>query len=97
MRATSPYLETKLLKSWHRFWAAVDRGWKGNDYGLAIIDRLNGDSLMNQPALTGVEIREHPRHGCFMVTHQNMTVTKEMWDLYQAIAAHILESVKYDL
>ena len=71
----------------------IDRRWKGKDYGLGIIGRLNGDSLMKQRALIGVEIRGHPRHLCFTVTHENVEVTKEMWDFYQAITAHIIDSV----
>ena len=71
----------------------IDRRWKGKDYGLGITGQLNGDSLMKQRALIGVEIRGHPRHSCFTVTHENVEVTKEMWVLYQAIAAHIIDSV----
>ena len=69
----------------------VDVCWKGEDLGLGIISRLNGDGRM-VPLMSGdVEISAHPTVGCWILsTNMKEVLSRERWECYQIIARLLL-------
>lgn len=80
--------------------------WRGRDSRLGIVDHLNGDILLrNTLAQRGndVRIRAYPDHGCWTITEKSgegfrgwgpWLPTKELWDCYQAMARHLLATLR---
>jgi hypothetical protein len=70
----------------------VDLQWKGNDFGLGIIERLNNDILIKDLILgsSDVNIYGHRFHQCWTMSTEWSGVSLELWNCYQAIAHHLL-------
>lgn len=70
-----------------------DLHWKGEDFGLGIIDRLDSDISLKQPIMKShdVIIRAHGDHMCWIIsTTASEVPSGELWNCYQAIARHLL-------
>ena len=75
------------------FGKIVDMRWEGNDFGLGVIESLNGEIPLKRPIMEthDVEIRAYPEHGCWVLfTKPKKAPSRELWDCYQAIAQHLL-------
>jgi len=80
----------------------VDLHWKGNDFGLGIISRLNNDVSLKHPIMEShdVTISTYVRHGIFreypeastwiITTELSEIPSEELWNCYQTIAKHLL-------
>ena len=70
----------------------VDIRWKGEDFGLRLIESLNGVSSLLKPMMKSgdLEIRVYPKHECWVLTTRNEGPTTQLWDCYQAIARQLL-------
>ena len=72
---------------------AVDLRWKGDDFGLRVMDRLSSDRSISQPIMDsyGLEVRAHSGDGCWILTTGvKKAPPRKLWDCYQAIAHHLL-------
>ena len=86
--------------SWWRFhhWeritilADIESYWTGNDYGLGIINRLNGDATLR--VIKGTKIWAHPDIGRWWLSSVESVPSKISWDSYQAIAKHLLAATE---
>jgi len=100
----SPWIRIKAtrVKNFPLFGRVVDLRWKGNDSGLGIVSRLNGDYQLKQPIMYSrdiliISIREY---SCWILstTHRRGLTSigtryvafEELWNCYQAIARHLL-------
>lgn len=71
----------------------ADVRWCGKDFGLGLIDRLNGDVSLRQLSTEGdVGIVAYPKDGCWILTEKTRSElpSKELWNCYDAIANHLL-------
>ena len=67
--------------------------WKGQDFGLGIIDRLNADRSLKNPIMGSpdLQIWAEPKHGCWIIsTKGRRAPTRTLWSCYQSIANHLL-------
>ena len=77
---------------------ASDLHWRGEDFGLGIIDRLDSDISLKQPIMQScdVTIRALGDQGCWIILTETSDVPKgpsqELWDCYQTIAKHLLSA-----
>jgi hypothetical protein len=72
---------------------AVDLHWRGNDFGLGIINRLNSDVLLKDPITNShdVKISAHACYGYWIISTDKMRPpSQELWNCYQSIAQHLL-------
>ena len=71
---------------------AVDVRWKGKDFGMDIIARLNGDSSLKSLAGRGGNIEISLEYNCWLVLRHGLdtALSEERWQCYQAIAEHLL-------
>lgn len=84
-------------KTFPMFGRVIDLHWKGEDFGLGIISRLNSDSSIKEPILsgTGVIIRSHGRYGCWTISTDTLTIpSPALWSCYRTVALHLLASVR---
>jgi len=98
IHAEFPKVRLKLAvmrKSWYRETIGVN--WKGEDYGLGIIERLSKLSITNviidshrQGIDADLEIDAEPKHGYWLMWTKTVP-TRELWDCYQSIAVELLE------
>ena len=90
------HLKSALIqKSW--LGEIIGVKWKGEDYGLGIIERLSKLSITNvifdshrQGINADLEINAEPKHGCWLMWTKTVP-TRELWDCYQSIAGELLE------
>lgn len=71
----------------------VDLSWKGKDFGLGVVDRLNDDISIRKPLMRSrdVEICAYPEHGCWVISHgAEGALSRELWDSYETIAQYLL-------
>ena len=71
----------------------VDLKWKGKDFDLGLIKRLNHDVSLNEHILDshGLNFGAYPEHGCWILEVIDViTPSRQEWDSYQAIADHLL-------
>ena len=69
---------------------------KGKDFGLGLIDRLNGDISTKDPRVLScaVDIRAYPGHGVWIISTETWDrPSEELWSCYQAIAHQLLDTV----
>jgi len=93
-----PKVKVKAVrkKSFPLVGGAVDVEWRGKDFGLGIVGRLDGDSSLRNTITqrnNDVEIRAYPDHECWLITESfsfQSPPTRELWDCYQTIARHLL-------
>ena len=67
--------------------------WEGEDFGLAVINRLNSDFRLKEPIMKSrdVTIDTHGDHSCWIIsTKTRDPPSEELWDCYQKIAQHLL-------
>ena len=81
------------------FGSVVDLYWKGNDFGLGIISRLNGDISLKPPLIKSndVKISAHFCHGqdqgCREISTKMRDIPYEsLWNCYLKIADYLLET-----
>ena len=92
----SVHLKSALIrKSW--LGEVIGVKWKGEDYGLGIIERLSKLSITNvildshwQGINADLEINAEPKHSCWLMWTKTIP-TQELWDCYQSIAGELLE------
>ena len=73
----------------------VDVRWRGDDLGLGIINRLNGNISTKDLRVLNrdVKIRTFPEHGCWIIsTETYVGPSEELWSCYQAIAQQLLDT-----
>jgi hypothetical protein len=93
-----PYLQKPRIRSvrtkdFPLVGRVIDLHWKGRDFGVGIISRLNSDFKLKQPIMRGqdVEIRAHGDSRCWIIsTETRDPPSQELWNCYQAIAQHFL-------
>ena len=71
----------------------VDLRWKGKDFGLGIIVRLNSDNSVKHSIMKSrnVTIRAHGDYRCWIISDRTRDApSQELWNCYQAIAQHLL-------
>lgn len=81
------------VKTFPLFGGVVDLRWEGDDSNLGIISRLNSDTSLKDPIMSGcdVTIWSHGDHGCWTIeTKTKEPPSEELWNCYQAIAKHLL-------
>ncbi len=83
------------VKNFPLFGRVVDLHWEGDDLGLELIGRLNGETSIKNPLLRSGElsIRAYGEYGCWIIsTHLGKVVfpSAELWTCYQTIARHLL-------
>jgi hypothetical protein len=71
--------------------------WKGNDAGLGIVDRLNGDMSTGHTLIRtkspNMTIRAYTDPSCWVISSEAIGMpSQELWDCYQAIAQHLLSA-----
>ena len=93
----------KVKTSWF-FGKVIDIGWKGKDYGLGVIDRLQSDRALRDLATNrsdDVRITALPDEGCWVISYGVWASTGAgnhrlpsilTWSSYKAIALHLLEA-----
>ena len=78
------------------FGKVVDVHWKGDDLGLGIINRLNGDISTKDPRVSScvLDIRPYPKHECWIISTKTGKgpPSEELWRCYQAIAQQLLDT-----
>jgi hypothetical protein len=95
IRVSSAHTRTFLL--WGR---VINLRWKGDDFGSGIVARLNSDVFIKESVLStaDVAISAHGRYGCWTISSATFAVpSTEIWNCYQTIAQHLLESQSSDL
>jgi len=95
LESNSPGLKicSVRVKTFPLIGKVVDLHWKGKDFGMGIIGRLNSDISIKHPIMRSrnVEISAHGDHRCWiMSTRTDKVVSEELWNCYQAIARHLL-------
>ena len=74
-----------------------DLRWERKDFGLGIVDRLNGDTSLKGPIIgtRDVEIRVCRGHVSWVLSTGTPDVpSRALWDCYQAIAQHLRLSME---
>jgi len=88
-----PQIKTVRMKTFPLFGKVVDLHWKGKDFGLEIISRLNSDTSLKDPIMRSrdVTIRAHGDHSCWIISTETRDIPSgDAWNCYQAIAQHLL-------
>ena len=98
-------IESIRVKTFPIFGGVIDLLWKGEDSGLGIISRLNGDTSIKHPIMTSMHptgllqvklgldlrIRAYRENLCWILSPSTGDVpSREVWGCYQAIARHLL-------
>jgi len=81
------------VKSFPLVGQVVDLRWKGEDFGLGIIGRLNGDVSIKHAVMRSddVGIYAHGDRRCWIISREFGGVPlRRLWSCYQAIARHLL-------
>ena len=71
----------------------IDLYWRGKDFGLGIIDRLNSDTSTRRPMNIDhdVHVRTYGKHGLWIISFEEREPpSKDMWNWFQTIANHLL-------
>jgi len=71
----------------------IDLHWKGKDFGLGIIDRLNSDMSIRHVIMSSgdVEVSAHRRHECWVISEKTDSAPSlKIWNCYQRIAQYLL-------
>ena len=79
----------------------LDVRWRGKDFGLGLIDRLNGDVSLRQPMsnafstgylIGDLAIDAYPKNGCWILAERTRSElpSRELWDCYETLASHLL-------
>ena len=71
----------------------IDLQWKGKDYGLGIIGRLNSDNSINSPIMRSRDLTisaNSEQRGWVLSTKTRDAPSQELWNCYQVIARHLL-------
>ena len=86
-------IESALVKKYF-VGRIVDVYWRGKDFGLGVLERLNDDTSLRKPELAlQVKIRAYPEHGQWILaTATEDLPSVEVWNCYQAIARHLLDT-----
>ena len=103
---------TLIRKFLGSFGRAIDMKWRDDGRGLAVTDRLNGDSSIKKPIMQSAAplmtyrntlfITSHPREGCWVIETESpaketwAAPSKEFWDCYQRIAKHLIAPTPSD-
>lgn len=88
-----PRIKSVRIKSFPLIGNVIDLRWKGKDFGLGIIERLNNDVVIKQPIMRspGVVLRALRDHNCWLIAVKACDPpSPELWNCYQAIARHLL-------
>jgi hypothetical protein len=90
-------LTSKRIKRFGLVGKVTGLRWRGEDFGLGLVDRLNGDPALAIAIITGrggLDIRVHPKHGCWTLTTGRNggppIPSLELWDSYQTVARQLL-------
>lgn len=98
LQLKSPRVKIKLVnkRDFPLIGAVVGFQWKGKDSGLELISRLNNDVVVGNTLQankhSGLTIRSHPTYGCWVISPSESRMNSEVWNCYQTIAHHLLES-----
>jgi hypothetical protein len=73
----------------------VDLVWRGEDAGLGVVKRLNGDGPLKKTLMrTGADdftITAHDKPGCWLISvAYTAPPDKKLWGCYRTIAEHLL-------
>lgn len=91
-------IKTVRVKMFPLLGRVGDLRWKGKDFGLGVISRLNSDYELKHPIMKSRDliIRAHGDHRCWIISTKTGDVPKvpsgELWNCYQAIARHLLSA-----
>lgn len=90
-----PYIRSIRKKTFPVFGKVVDVLWEGEDYGTGVISHLNSDHQLKEPIIKSRDatIQGIGGYGCWIILTETHDVPSvELWNCYQAIARHLLES-----
>jgi len=90
---SQPWIKSVPKKTFPVLSKVTDLRWKGKDLALGVISRLNSDISIKDPIRRScdVNIRAHGYHSCWIIsTKTRNPPSMELWNCYQAIAAHLL-------
>ena len=88
-----PRIESVRIKTSLLVGQVVDLRWRGEDFGLGIVSRLNSDASIKGPIMRSrdVTIQAYSDHKCWIIsTETRDPPSGELWSCYQAIARHLL-------
>ena len=87
-------IRTKRIKRIPLVGKVVDLKWKGEDFGLGLIERLSHDVSLNKQIIMDAHdlgIVGYPEHSCWILAVEDVVAPlKRNWDCYQSIASHLL-------
>lgn len=88
-------LYTTRIRRFPVFGRVVDVKWSGDDHTLGLLARLNADTALKQPIMSNKDVRIILDTDCLgwqVFTRTKNLPTKILWDCYQGIARHLLET-----
>jgi hypothetical protein len=85
-------IETVLVKKFPVFGKVIDVRWKGQDFGLGIISRLESDYRLKYPLILDVSITALSDYGCWIISAQYAKhhLSEKMWSGYQSVVENLL-------
>lgn len=95
-----PKVTIRPFRVFKGFRKVIDLRWEGKDFGLGIIDRLNGDISIRKPLMNSypdLDVRVDPVHSCWVLSssptkRREFSVDMKRWPCYQVIAQHLLDT-----
>lgn len=88
-----PRIESVRIKTSPLVGQVVDLRWRGEDFGLGIMGRLNSDVSIKGPIMRSrdVTIQAYSDHKCWTIsTETRDRPSGELWSCYHTMAQHLL-------
>jgi len=88
-----PRIESVRIKTSPLVGQVMDLRWRGEDFGLGIISRLNSDVSIKGPIMRSrdVTIQAYGDHKCWTISSETREPQSgELWSCYHVIARHLL-------
>ncbi len=89
-----PKLGSVRIRTFPLFGSVVDVRWRGDDGGLGLVERLEGDAFIRAAIMaTGdVRVEARPEYGCWIISGSASMNPLACWACYQRVACHLLAS-----
>ena len=92
-----PAIKSVRTKEFPLVGRVIDLHWKGEDFGLGIISRLNSDFQLKRPIMSSQDVKIYAcghhsdYHSCWIISTETFdSPSRELWNCYQSIAQHLL-------